>query len=144
DTDEAPRKDTTIEVLGKLRPAFNNSGTITAGNAPGVNDGAGAFVLMSDEKANALGKRPLATIVAHAEVAVEAERFPQTPGIVINELLQKVGMNKDDIDLFEINEAFAAVSLVSGQIANLDPEKVNVNGGAAALGHPIGASGARI
>lgn len=144
DTDEAPRKDTTIEVLGKLRPAFNNSGTITAGNAPGVNDGAGAFVLMSDEKANELGKTPIATIIAHAEVAVEAERFPQTPGIVINELLEKVGMNKDDIDLYEINEAFAAVSLVSGQIADLDPEKVNVNGGAVALGHPIGASGARI
>lgn len=144
DTDEAPRKDTSIDILRTLRPAFDKDGTITAGNAPGVNDGAGAFVLMSNEKAKQLGKKPLATIVAHAEVAVEAERFPQTPGIVINELLKKANISKDDIDLFEINEAFAAVALASSQIANIDEEKINVNGGAVALGHPIGASGARI
>ena len=144
DTDEAPRKDTTIEKLGGLRPAFDKDGTITAGNAPGVNDGAEAFVLMSDEKADALGKKPLATIISHTAVAVEAENFPQTPGIVINKLLDKTGKTKDDIDLFEINEAFATVSLASTKIAGLDPEKINVNGGAVALGHPIGASGSRI
>jgi len=144
DTDEAPRKDTTLEKLRSLRPAFDKDGTVTAGNAPGVNDGACAFVVMSDEKANNLGKKPLATIISHTAVGVEAENFPQTPGIVINELLDKTGMNKEDIDLFEINEAFAAVSLASTKIAGIDPDKINVNGGAVALGHPIGASGARI
>src|SRR5690625_850415 len=144
DTDEAPRKDTTVEKLRSLRPAFDKDGTVTAGNAPGVNDGACAFVVMSDEKANTLGKKPLATIISHTAVGVEAENFPQTPGIVINELLNKTGMTKEDIDLFEINEAFAAVSLASTKIAGIDPDKINVNGGAVALGHPIGASGARI
>lgn len=142
--DEAPRKDTTVEKLTQLRPAFDKDGTITAGNAPGINDGACAFVVMSGERAEQLGKTPLATIVAHTEVAVEAENFPETPGIVINELLEKVNMTADEIDLFEINEAFAAVTLASKQIAGLDSEKINVNGGAVALGHPIGASGARI
>lgn len=144
DQDEAPRKDTSLEVLSKLRPAFGKDGTITAGNAPGVNDGAGALVLMSEEKAEKAGKEILAKIVAHDKVAVKAENFPQTPGIVINQLLKKVGKTVDDIDLFEINEAFAAVSLASIKIANIPEEKVNVNGGAVALGHPIGASGARI
>ncbi|MFD1852209.1 acetyl-CoA C-acetyltransferase [Oceanobacillus bengalensis] len=144
DTDEAPRKDTTLEKLASLRPAFDKDGTITAGNAPGVNDGAGAFVLMSEEKAKEMEKTPMATILGHAEVAVEAKNFPQTPGIVINKILEKTGYTVEDIDLFEINEAFAAVSLASGQIAGLDAKKINVNGGAVALGHPIGASGARI
>ncbi|MFC4024934.1 acetyl-CoA C-acetyltransferase [Oceanobacillus longus] len=144
DTDEAPRKDTTVESLAKLRPAFDKDGTITAGNAPGVNDGACAFVVMGDDKAAELGKTPMATILGHAEVAVEAKNFPQTPGLVINKLLEKTGHSKEEIDLFEINEAFAAVSLASGKIAGIDNEKVNVNGGAVALGHPIGASGARI
>ncbi|MGM8214973.1 acetyl-CoA C-acetyltransferase [Bacillaceae bacterium W0354] len=144
DTDEAPRPGTTLEKLAKLRPAFDKDGTITAGNAPGVNDGAAAMVLMSEDKAKSLGKDPLATIIAHEEVAVEADRFPETPGIVINKLLEKTGYKLEEIDLFEVNEAFAAVSLASGKIAGLDPEKVNVNGGAVALGHPIGASGARI
>ena len=144
DTDEAPRKDTSPEKLAKLRSAFSKDGTITAGNAPGVNDGACAFVVMSDEKAEELGKTPMATVLGHAEVAVEAEKFPQTPGLVINKLLEKTGYTKEDIDLYEINEAFAAVSLASGKIAGIDNEKVNVNGGAVALGHPIGASGARI
>ncbi|RKQ17803.1 acetyl-CoA C-acetyltransferase [Ureibacillus endophyticus] len=142
--DEAPRKDTTLEALSKLRPAFDRDGTITAGNAPGVNDGACALVLMSEDKAQKEGRTPLATILGHAEVGVEPKDFPQTPGIVINELLKKTGKSVEDIDLFEINEAFAAVALVSNQIAGLDSEKVNVNGGAVALGHPIGASGARI
>ncbi|WP_046175890.1 acetyl-CoA C-acetyltransferase [Domibacillus indicus] len=144
DQDEAPRRDTTQEALAKLRPAFGKDGTITAGNAPGVNDGAAALVLMSDERAQKEGKPFLATILAHAEVAVEAERFPQTPGLVINEILKKTGKTAEEIELFEINEAFAAVALASSKIAGLDPEKVNVNGGAVAFGHPIGASGARI
>ncbi|HWK23034.1 MAG TPA: acetyl-CoA C-acetyltransferase [Ureibacillus sp.] len=142
--DEAPRKNTSLEALSKLKPAFDKDGTITAGNAPGVNDGACALVLMSEEKANKEGRQPLATILGHAEVGVEPKDFPQTPGLVINELLKKTGKSIEEIDLFEINEAFAAVALVSNQIAKLDPEKVNVNGGAVALGHPIGASGARI
>ncbi|TKH14899.1 acetyl-CoA C-acetyltransferase [Peribacillus simplex] len=142
--DEAPRKDTSAGKLAKLGPAFNNEGTITAGNAPGVNDGAGALVLMSEERTEKEGKTPFAYILAHAEVAVEAKDFPKTPGLVINELLKKTGKSIEDIDLFEVNEAFAAVALASGKIANIEPGKVNVNGGAVALGHPIGASGARI
>lgn len=144
DEDEAPRKDTTIDKLSNLRPAFGKEGSITAGNAPGVNDGACAFVVMSDERAERLNQTPLATIVGHTEVAVEAREFPKTPGLVINKLLKKTGKKKEDIDLFEINEAFSVVSLASIAIAGIDPEKVNVNGGAVALGHPIGASGARI
>ncbi|MFB5086186.1 acetyl-CoA C-acetyltransferase [Psychrobacillus sp. PGGUH221] len=142
--DEAPRRDTSLESLAKLKPAFGSEGTITAGNAPGVNDGACAIVLTNEQKAKELGKEPLAYVLGHAEVAIEPENFPQTPGIVINKLLDKTGKNLADIDLFEINEAFAAVALVSSEIAGLDEEKVNVNGGAVALGHPIGASGARI
>ncbi|EKN62968.1 acetyl-CoA C-acetyltransferase [Schinkia azotoformans] len=144
DTDEGPRKDTSLEKLSKLPPAFGPEGTITAGNAPGVNDGAGALILMSEERALKDGKPIMATIVGHAAIAVEAHRFPETPGLVINELLQKTGKSLEEIALFEINEAFAAVALTSGKIAGLDPEKVNVNGGAVALGHPIGASGTRI
>jgi acetyl-CoA C-acetyltransferase len=142
--DEAPRKDTSLEKLAKLSSAFDKRGTITAGNAPGVNDGAAALVLMSDERAEKEGKEPLAYILGHTAIATEAKDFPQTPGLVINELLKKTGKTVDEIDLFEINEAFAAVSLASSKIANLNPKKVNVNGGAVALGHPIGASGARI
>ncbi|MBS4195883.1 acetyl-CoA C-acetyltransferase [Lederbergia citri] len=142
--DEAPRKDTTLEKLAKLKSVFDKDGTITAGNAPGVNDGAAALVLMSEERAAKEGKQPLAYILGTAEVAVEAKEFPQTPGLVINELLKKTGKTIEEIDLFEINEAFAAVALASNKIANLASEKVNVNGGAIALGHPIGASGARI
>ncbi|WP_421382146.1 acetyl-CoA C-acetyltransferase [Bacillus salacetis] len=144
DRDEAPRKDTSIEKLSKLSPVFGSDGTITAGNAPGVNDGAAAMVLMSEERASKEGKEPLAYILGHTAIALEAENFPQTPGLVINELLKKTGKTLEEIDLFEINEAFAAVALTSGKIANLDESKVNVNGGAVAIGHPIGASGARI
>lgn len=141
--DEAPRKDTSLEKLSKLGPAFGG-GTVTAGNAPGVNDGAGALVLMSEERAEREGRIAEAVIIGQAAVAVVAKDFPKTPGLVINEILRKTGKSLEEIDLFEINEAFAAVALASSQIANLDPEKVNVNGGAVALGHPIGASGARI
>ncbi|HEU5139189.1 MAG TPA: acetyl-CoA C-acetyltransferase [Bacillales bacterium] len=144
DTDEAPRRDTSVERLAKLRPAFSKDGTVTAGNAPGVNDGAGAMVLMSEERAKREGKEPLATIVGHTALGVPSEDFPKTPGLVINQLLKETGKSIEDIDLFEANEAFAAVALAGGKIANIDPEKLNVNGGAVALGHPLGASGARI
>ncbi|MDE4085715.1 acetyl-CoA C-acetyltransferase [Planococcus maritimus] len=144
DQDEAPREGTTAEVLAKLRPAFGKDGTITAGNAPGINDGAAALVLTSEERAQKDGKSVLAHVIGHTEVAVEPHRFPETPGLVINELLKKTGKTLEEIDLFEINEAFAAVALASSKIAGLDEEKVNVNGGSVALGHPIGASGARI
>ncbi|WEG13083.1 acetyl-CoA C-acetyltransferase [Pullulanibacillus sp. KACC 23026] len=144
DTDEAVRRDTTLEKLLALKPAFSPDGTVTAGNAPGINDGAGALVVMDEQAAERQGKEILATILAHEAIAVEAKDFPETPGLVINQLLKKAGRKVEDIDLFEINEAFAAVALASNKIAELDPDKVNVNGGAVALGHPIGASGARI
>jgi acetyl-CoA C-acetyltransferase len=144
DRDEAPRADTSIERLSKLAPVFNFDGTITAGNAPGVNDGAAALVLMSEERALQEGRKPEAIILGQAAMAAEAKDFPKTPGLVIEELLKKTGKSLADIDLFEINEAFAAVALASMKIAGIDPEKLNVNGGAIALGHPIGASGARI
>ncbi len=142
--DEAPRKDTSLEQLAALKPVFSSDGTITAGNAPGVNDGAGALVVMSEERAVRENIKPSAVILAHAEVAVEAKDFPKAPGLAIQEILKKTGRKVEEIDLFEINEAFAAVSLVAAELAGLDLEKVNVNGGAVALGHPIGASGARI
>lgn len=143
DRDEAPRQ-TSLEQLAKLPPVFTKDGTITAGNAPGVNDGAGALVVMSEEKAKELGIKPLATLLGHAEVGQEAPYIATTPGLATNKLLKKAGLTIDQIDLFEVNEAFAAVTLTSGKIAGWDPEKVNVNGGAIAFGHPIGASGARI
>ncbi|MEH6947608.1 acetyl-CoA C-acetyltransferase [Bacillus sp. JJ634] len=141
--DEAPRE-TTFEQLKKLPPVFTKDGSITAGNAPGINDGAGAMVLMSEEKAAELGKTPLAVILGHAAVGQEAPYIATTPGLAINKLLKKTGYTIDQIDLFEVNEAFAAVTLTSEKIAGYDLEKVNVNGGAVAFGHPIGASGARI
>ncbi|HZG14828.1 MAG TPA: acetyl-CoA C-acetyltransferase [Candidatus Bathyarchaeia archaeon] len=142
--DEAPRADTTLEILAKLPPVYKKDGTITAGNAPGINDGAAAMVLMSDSKADELGIKPLATILGHAQVGAEAPYIATTPGLAIQKLLQKTGVKLEEIDLFEVNEAFAAVTLTSGNIVGWDVEKVNVNGGAIALGHPIGASGARI
>lgn len=142
--DESIRSTTTMQALANLKPAFGKEGTITAGNAPGVNDGACALVLMDEQRAIREGRKPLATIIGHAEIGVEPKEFPQTPGLVISKLLEKTGKTVAQIDLFEINEAFAAVALVSNQLAGLDAAKVNVNGGAVALGHPIGASGARI
>lgn len=142
--DEAPRPDTTLEGLAKLPPVYKKDGSITAGNAPGINDGAAAMVLMSEQKAAEMGIKPLATILGHAQVGAEAPYIATTPGLAINKLLQKTGVKLEQIDLFEVNEAFAAVVLTSGNIVGWDEEKVNVNGGAIALGHPIGASGARI
>lgn len=144
DTDECPREDTSLEALAQLPPIFTSEGTITAGNAPGVNDGAAALLVMSGRKAEEEGKKPLATILAHAAVGDEAPYLARTPALAIQKLLRKTGYTADEIDLFEVNEAFAAVTLTSIRLAGLDPKKVNVNGGAVALGHPIGASGARI
>ncbi|MBE3586381.1 MAG: acetyl-CoA C-acetyltransferase [Thermoanaerobacter sp.] len=144
DTDEAPRRDTSLEALRRLPPVFDPNNTVTAGNAPGVNDGAGALVLMSREKADKLGIKPLATILGHASVSRDAKYIATVPGLSINKLLARKGLTVDDIDLFEVNEAFAAVVLVSAKIASLPKDRVNVNGGAVAFGHPIGASGARI
>lgn len=144
DTDEGPRRDTNLEALRKLPPVFDPNNTVTAGNAPGVNDGAGALVIMSKEKAQELGLKPMATILGHAMVSQEAAYIATVPGLSINKLLAKKGMTIDQVDLLEVNEAFAAVALVSQKIAGWNPDKVNVNGGAIAFGHPIGASGARI
>lgn len=144
DEDEAPRRDTSLSQLSALSPIFMKDGTITAGNAPGVNDGAAALVIMSEQQAKAKGKTPLAQIIGHAAVGDQAPYLARTPASAIQKCLKQTGYRLDQIDLFEINEAFAAVTLTSGKILDLDFEKVNVNGGAVALGHPIGASGARI
>ncbi|MFT9488051.1 acetyl-CoA C-acetyltransferase [Tepidibacillus infernus] len=144
DTDESPRRDTSLGKLATLPPVFTQDGSVTAGNAPGINDGAAAMVLMSEEKAQEYGLQPLATILGHTQVAVEAPYLAIAPGQAINKLLIKTGYMIDQIDLIEVNEAFASVVLTSATIAKWNPEKVNVNGGAIALGHPIGASGTRI
>ena len=142
--DEAPRADTNLESLSKLPPIFVKDGTHTAGNAPGVNDGAGALVVASDEWAKKNGKQVLATIVAQAQVADDFPYLARTPANATKLALEKAGLGVDDIDLFEINEAFASVALNSVRMLDVPEDKVNVNGGAIALGHPIGASGARI
>lgn len=149
DKDEGPRADTSLEALSKLLPVFCEEGTITAGNAPSVNDGAAALVLMAREKAESLGVMPLATILGHAEVSRDPRYIATVPGLAVQKLLKKQGLNLGDIALFELNEAFAAVVLISAKkilgLGDADIEqRVNVNGGAIALGHPIGASGARI
>ena len=144
EVDEAPRRDSSLESLSKLRGAFHKEGAHTAGNAPGVNDGAGALVLASDGWAQANGRPALATIVAQAAVADEFPYLARTPANAAKKALEKAGLSVDDIDLFEINEAFASVALNSMRMLGVDESKVNVNGGAIALGHPIGASGARI
>jgi acetyl-CoA C-acetyltransferase len=142
--DEAPRRDTTLESLSKLPPIFLKDGSHTAGNSPGVNDGGGALVLSSDEWATANGKQVLATIIAQASVADEFAYLARTPAKAAQKALKKAGLTADQIDLWEINEAFASVTLNSMRMLGIDEDKVNVNGGAVALGHPIGASGARI
>jgi acetyl-CoA C-acetyltransferase len=144
EVDEAPRRDTSLEVLAKLPPIFMKDGTHTAGNAPGVNDGGGALVLASDEWAKENGKSKMATIVAQAQVADDFPYLARTPAAAAKKALEKAGLSVDDIDLWEINEAFASVTLNSIRVLGIDEDKVNVNGGAVAIGHPIGASGARI
>ena len=144
EVDEAPRRDTDLETLSKLPPIFTKDGSHTAGNSPGVNDGAGALVLASDQWAQEHGKQPLATIVAQAQVADDFAYLARTPARAAQKALDKAGLSAEDIDLWEINEAFASVTLNSLRMLGIDEEKVNVNGGAVAIGHPIGASGARI
>lgn len=144
DTDEYVRKGTTAEQLGKLRPAFKREGSVTAGNASGINDGAAAFVIMSKKKAEELGVTPLATIAANANAGVDPAVMGIGPVQAVKNALQRAEMSLEDIDLIEANEAFAAQSIAVDQELQFDHEKLNVNGGAIALGHPIGASGARI
>lgn len=144
DTDEFPRFGSTIEALGKLRPAFKSDGTVTAGNASGINDGAAAFIIMSKEKAVELGLTPLATIASYASAGVDPSLMGTGPIPATKKALAKINMTVEDLDLVEANEAFAAQALSVIKELNLDTEKTNVNGGAIALGHPIGASGARI
>jgi acetyl-CoA C-acetyltransferase len=144
EVDEAPRRETTLEALAKLPPQFAKDGSHTAGNAPGVNDGAGALVLASDEWAKKEGRTALARILASAEVADDFAYLARTPAKAAKLALERAGLKADDVDLWEINEAFASVAINSVRVLGIDDEKVNVNGGAIALGHPIGASGARI
>jgi acetyl-CoA C-acetyltransferase len=144
EVDEGPRRDSNLEALAKLPGLHGKDGSHTAGNSPGVNDGAGALVLASDEWAKANGRRALATIVAQAAVADDFPYLARTPANATRAALAKAGLELDDIDLFEINEAFASVAINSIRMLGVDESKVNVNGGAIALGHPIGASGARI
>jgi acetyl-CoA C-acetyltransferase len=144
EVDESPRRDSSLESLAKLPPIFMENGTHTAGNAPGVNDGAGALVVASDEWARTHDRRPLATVIAHAQVADDFAYLARTPASAAFKALAKVGLKPEDVDLWEINEAFASVTLNSIRTLGIDEQKVNVNGGAVALGHPIGASGARI
>jgi acetyl-CoA C-acetyltransferase len=144
DTDEAPREDTSLETLGKLKPAFKEGGTVTAGNAPGVNDGAAALVVTSGERAKSLGRTPMARIVAQAVSGVEPKMVMMSPVEAVRRLWEKTGWNPAHVDLFELNEAFAVQAVAVSRELGLDPAKVNVNGGAVALGHPIGASGARV
>ena len=142
--DEAPRRESTLEALAKLPPIFLKDGSHTAGNSPGVNDGGGAIVVASDEWAKRNGKQVLATIVAQAQVADDFPYLARTPANAAKKALEKAGLKVEDIDLWEINEAFASVTLNSMRMLGIDEDRVNVNGGAVALGHPIGASGARI
>ena len=143
--DESPRSDTSLEALGKLRPAFKKDGTVTAGNAPGTNDGAAALVVTSEDRAERLGRTPMACIVAQSVSGVEPKWVMMAPVEAVEKLLRKTGWDRDrDVDLYELNEAFAVQAIAVMRELRLDPAKVNVNGGAVAIGHPIGASGARI
>jgi len=142
--DEAPRRDTSAGALARLEPIFSESGTTTAGNAPGVNDCAAAVIVTSDEWADANRIVPLATIISQAEVAWDVPYLAYTPAMAAEKALKFAGMTIAEIDLFEINEAFASVAIISTKRLGIDPARVNVNGGAVALGHPIGASGTRI
>ncbi len=144
DTDETVREDTTVEVLGKLKPAFKNEGTVTAGNAPSVNDGASAVVVTSLRRARELGVEPMAKIVAQAVSGVEPRLVMMAPVEAVRKLLKKTGWSGSEVDLVELNEAFSVAALAVTRELGLNPEKVNVNGGAVALGHAIGQSGSRL
>jgi acetyl-CoA C-acetyltransferase len=142
--DEGLRPSTTAESLGKLAPAFKKDGTITAGNASQISDGAAAVVVMSADRARKLGAEPLAEVVAHGMCADRFAWLHTVPALALANALRKAGLTAGDLDLVEINEAFAAVALNATRMLQLDEERVNVNGGAVAIGHPIGASGARL
>ncbi len=144
DRDESPREDTTIETLRSLKPAFKKDGTVTAGNAPGVNDGAAAVVVTSARRAAELGAKPMVRIVAQATSGVEPRWVMLAPVDAVKKIYEKTGWKKDDVDLYELNEAFSVQALGVTRELGLDLNKVNVNGGAVAIGHPIGASGARV
>src|SRR6266481_1374432 len=144
DKDESPREDTTIEILRALKPAFKKDGTVTAGNAPGVNDGAAALVLTSRQRAEELGATPMVRIVAQATSGVEPKWVMMAPVGAVRKIWEKTGWRKDEVDLYELNEAFSVQALGVIRELGLDVNRVNVNGGAVAIGHPIGASGARI
>jgi len=144
DTDEGPRRGTTLEALAALKPAFQKGGTVTAGNAPSVNDGASALVVMSEEKAKALGKKPMVRIVDYATGGTEPQWLFYAPVVAVRKLMDRMKVDINHWDLIEANEAFSAQALVDGRELEWDWDRVNVNGGAVALGHPIGASGARI
>jgi len=144
DTDEGPRAGTTAETLEALKPAFKKDGTITAGNASGINDGAAALVIMTAAKAQTLGRKPLARILSYVSTGVDPKVMGIGPVPAVRKVLDRAGLTIADIDLYELNEAFAAQSVAVSRELGLDPAKVNVNGGAIALGHPIGASGARV
>jgi len=142
--DESPREDTTIETLRSLKPAFKKDGTVTAGNAPGVNDGAAAVVVTGAQRAKELGAQPLVRIVAQATSGVDPKWVMMAPVGAVKKIWQKTGWKKDEVDLYELNEAFSVQALGVMRELGLDPNRVNVNGGAVAIGHPIGASGARV
>ena len=144
DKDEGPREDTTIEILRALKPAFKKDGTVTAGNAPGVNDGAAAVVVTSAQHAKELGAKPMVRIVAQATSGVEPKWVMMAPVSAVRQIWEKTGWKNEDVDLYELNEAFSVQALGVIRELGLDLDKVNVNGGAVALGHPIGASGARV
>ena len=144
ETDEAPRRDTSIEALARLKPVFKARGTVTAGNAPGITDGAAAVVLTRQETAAQLGRRPMARVLGYAQAAVKPLEIFTAPVFAMQRLTEKLGMAPTDFELVELNEAFAAQSVANVRALGLDSERVNVNGGAIALGHPIGASGARV
>ncbi|HEV7218920.1 MAG TPA: acetyl-CoA C-acetyltransferase [Terriglobales bacterium] len=144
DRDESPREDTTIEILRSLKPAFKKDGTVTAGNAPGVNDAAAAVVVTSAKRAGELGAKPMVRIVAQATSGVEPKWVMLAPVGAIRTIWEKTGWKPEEVDLYELNEAFSVQALGVIKELNLDPAKVNVNGGAVAIGHPIGASGARV
>jgi acetyl-CoA C-acetyltransferase len=144
DTDESVREDTSLDALSKLKPVFKPDGTVTAGNAPGMNDGAAALLVVSERDVRRLRLEPMARIVGQAISGLEPEWVMMTPVPAVQKLLEKTGWKTDDVDLFEINEAFAVQACAVTRELKLDPEKLNVNGGAVALGHPIGASGARV
>jgi acetyl-CoA C-acetyltransferase len=144
EVDENPRRDTCMDVLRTLKPAFKEGGTVTAGNAPGITDGAAALIVARRSAAAALGLKPLARITGYAQAAVKPLELFTAPIFAVRKLAEKLDMAPTDFDLVEINEAFAAQAVADMRALNLDPARVNVNGGAIALGHPIGASGARV